>query len=101
MADQFWIQVRPDGVIIASQRTNGKQPPLHPTNRMIQVREEMYQRIFRNPTDPKGDYVDGVEYKLNEVDVPARDKGKDDVVVDERKLDTRVIVDPEATREAR
>ena len=88
MADQFWIQVRGDGTIIGKQRTTGKRAPINPPNRLIRVDEDFYQRCFMNPVDSRGPFVDGLDYVLDEKDIPDK---KDDGVIDvARKINTRM-----------
>lgn len=93
MPNQFWIQVRPDGAIVSKQRTSGRRKPSNPPNRMIQVDEDFFQRVFRNPDNPKGDYIPLLEYTIDERDVKQEDRNKDDVVVKERKITTRQRVE--------
>ena len=78
--------------MVSKQRTNGRRKPVNPPNRVIQVDENFFQRVFRNPTDPRGDYIPLLEYSLDESLVPVRDRGKDDTVVPERKITTRAMV---------
>lgn len=91
MANQFWLQVRPDGVIEGKQITNGRANPIHPTSKMVQVRETMYHEVFMPTEAEKTTGLPSKIERLDETALTEQEKESPETVNNKRTITREIL----------